>query len=107
MPPFRCTKDYAKSLSWSNYIMVGPLGQLILFNFLSHLIRLILSYRVGSPERAESLLRGVLFNKMNDSEMNSFEQWRVPRGLGKGQFERRWGRIQRGASLKPGTGFLT
>ena len=89
--PPHCHKDYAKDMSWSNYISVGPPSRYIPFNLVSRLGKLFISSKVSKPENASAFIRDMLFRKSNESERELFEQWRESRGLNDGQLEAEMG----------------
>lgn len=103
--PFHCDENYAKSMSWSNYLMVGPPGRLMP-NVIPRLVKLGLASKVSSPEGAESFIREVIFNKMDDSERRTFDQWRVSRGKGEGELEKEMGLNVARSIAKTWEGFL-
>ena len=63
--PFRVHKDYAKTLSWRDWISVGPLSQYLP-------IPTLLSYAMGSKfktvDSAEQMLRQLIFDEMDEGE---------------------------------------
>lgn len=89
--PPHCHKDYAKDMSWPNYISVGPPARYIPFNLVSRLGKLFLSRKVSEPENAAAFIHDILFRKTNESERKLFEQWRESRGLSNGQLEAEMG----------------
>ena len=89
--PPHCHKDYAKDMSWSNYISVGPPSRYIPFNLVPRLGKLFLSSKVSKPENAAAFVHDILFRETNESERKLFEQWRQSQGLNNGQLEAEMG----------------
>ena len=103
--PFHCDKNYAKSMTWSNYIMVGPPGRLFP-GLLPHLVKLALASKVSTPESAELFIRDLLFKKMSISERRTFDQWRESKGKYEGEVEREMGQNVARSVAKSWEGFL-
>jgi len=104
--PFHCDKNYTKSMSWSNYLMVGPPGRLIP-GLLPPIVKLALASKVSTPEGAESFIRDVVFSKMDSSERDTFAQWRVRNGKAEGELEREIGQNVVRSVAKTWAGFLS
>ena len=61
-PPFRIHKDYAKFLSWYDWISIGPLTQYLP---ISSLLSLAMGSKFKTADSAEKVLRQVTFDKMD------------------------------------------
>jgi pimeloyl-ACP methyl ester carboxylesterase len=103
--PFHCDKNYAKSMSWSNYLMAGPPGRIIP-SIMARLMTFVLARKISTPESAESFLRDMIFNKMGESERNTFDQWRVRKGMSEGEMEREMSQNVVRSVAKTWEGFL-
>lgn len=103
--PFRCDKNYAKSMSWSNYLMTGPPGRLIP-GLMPRLAKLYLANKFSTPDGAELFIRNVTFAKMDESERTTFAQWRVRNGKDEGEVERDMGQNVARSVAKTWEGFL-
>jgi len=91
LTPFRYHKDYAKHMTWSNYIGVGPVSQWFPFNHIFvHLVRFVMEKKMSTVDNAEKFLRGFLFDKMDEAEKEDFAQWRAKEGIAEGETERRF-----------------
>ncbi|KAF9055098.1 alpha/beta-hydrolase [Hymenopellis radicata] len=71
--PFRWHKDYAKAMTWPNYISVGPL---------------LIKWKMSSVEKAERFIRAELFDKAQQDERDAFAKWRAAEGVAEGELER-------------------
>ena len=67
--PFRIHKDYAKTLSWRDWIGVGPLTQYLP---IPSLISLVMGSKFKTVDSAEQMLRQILFDKMDEMEKEKF-----------------------------------
>ena len=67
--PFRIHKDYTKSLSWRDWIGVGPPTKYLP---ITSLICLALGPKFKSIDSAEQMLRQILFDKMTETEKEKF-----------------------------------
>ncbi|KAG0708443.1 Alpha/Beta hydrolase protein [Suillus ampliporus] len=74
LSPFRYHKDYAKSMTWTSYIMAGPVSRYIPFNLVAHFIKFLLSRQGANTETAEASLR-VQFDRMDQAEREVFSRW--------------------------------
>ena len=85
--PFRTHKDYAKSLSWRDWISVGPLTQYLP-------ISTILSFAMGSKfktvDSAEQMLRQIMFDKMDKAEKEKFAAHCQKLGTTPDEFVKTW-----------------
>ena len=68
--PFRVHKDYAKSLSWRDWISVGPLTKYLP---ITSFISLAMGSKFKSVDSAEQMLRQLLFDKMDETEKEKLE----------------------------------
>ena len=68
--PFRVHKDYAKCLSWHDWIGVGPPTKYLP---IPSLITLAMRSKFKSVDSAEQVLRQILFDKMDEGEKEKFE----------------------------------
>lgn len=67
--PFRIHKDYTKSLSWRDWIGVGPLTQYLP---IPTLLTLVMGPKFKTVDSAEQMLRQILFDKMDEAEKDKF-----------------------------------
>jgi pimeloyl-ACP methyl ester carboxylesterase len=79
--PFRYHKDYAKHMTWTQYILPGPIGYYIPFNLLTHLMKFVLARRLATIEGAEASLRETVFDIMDQEEQEEFAKWSEERGM--------------------------
>jgi len=89
--PFREDKDYAKTMTMANYIMVGPPAQYIPFKIVPRLVSATIGSKFKTVEGAEAFVRSSIFDKMDDEEKATFAKWRADRGKAEGQLEREFG----------------
>jgi len=69
LSPFRIHKDYAKSLSWRDWISVGPLTQYLP---IPSLISLAMGSKFKTVDSAKQMLRSILFDEMDEVEKGKF-----------------------------------
>jgi len=67
--PFRIHKDYAKSLTWRDWIGVGPLTRYLP---IPSLLSLAMGPKFKTVDSTEQMLRQVLFDKMGEAEKEKF-----------------------------------
>lgn len=67
--PFRVHKDYAKSLSWRDWVSVGPPTR---YFPIPSLLALAMGSKFKSVDSAEKMLRQLLFDKMDEAEKEKF-----------------------------------
>ncbi|KAG2158804.1 Alpha/Beta hydrolase protein [Suillus bovinus] len=79
--PFRYQKDYAKHMTWTQYILPGPIGYYMPFNLLAHLIKFVLVRKLKTIEGAEASLRETVFDLMDQAEREEFAKWSEERGM--------------------------
>jgi pimeloyl-ACP methyl ester carboxylesterase len=87
--PFKWHKGYHKSMTWNNYISVGPPSQYVPFRLIPRMLSWVIARKMTSVDKAGQLLRELLFDKMGSEEKTAFESWRQKEGLEKGEFERK------------------
>ncbi|KAI9574537.1 hypothetical protein HD554DRAFT_2047733 [Boletus coccyginus] len=91
LTPFHYHKDYAKHMTWSNYLMTGPISQWFPFNrIILHLVTSVMGKKMSTVDSAEKFLRGFLFDKMDEAEREDFARWRAKEGMAEGEAERRF-----------------
>lgn len=86
--PFVYHKDYAKTMTWGNYVSVGPPSRYIPGRLLQRLVAFGLGQKIKRREGAEALIRSLLFDHIRDDEKALFTEWRKGRGLEEGEFEK-------------------
>lgn len=79
--PFRYHKDYAKHMTWTQYILPGPIGYYMPFNLLTHLIKFVLARKLTTIEGAEASLRETVFDEMDQAEREEFAKWSEEHGM--------------------------
>ncbi|KAG2058815.1 alpha/beta-hydrolase [Suillus hirtellus] len=79
--PFRYHTDYAKYMTWTQYILPGPIGYYMPFNLLSHIIKFVLMRKLTTIEGAEASLRETVFDRMDQAEREEFAKWSEGRGM--------------------------
>lgn len=91
LTPFYYHKDYARHMTWSDYLMLGPISQWPpLRSFFVYLMILSIAGKVTTVENAEKFLRGFLFDKMDEAEREEYAQWWAREGIAEGETERRY-----------------
>ncbi|KAL0571796.1 hypothetical protein V5O48_010170 [Marasmius crinis-equi] len=88
LSPFKYDKEYTKGMIWSNWISVGPPSQIIPFHLIQRLMVMGVGMKVNTVEKAEGLLRKMLFDTATETEKAAFAVWREREGLSEGQWER-------------------
>ncbi|KAK0236187.1 Alpha/Beta hydrolase protein [Armillaria nabsnona] len=86
--PFKWDKGYTKGMTWPNYISVGPPSQWSPFRIVPRMLAAALSSQMSTVEKAEVLLRKILFDKADETEREAFAKWRTQNGIAEGQLER-------------------
>lgn len=84
--PFKYHKGYSRSLSWQNWISVGPPTQLLPFHLIQWLFRFAIGSKLNTVDGAKAFLRQTLFDKMGDEEKLTFSQWLETHGLSEDAF---------------------
>ncbi|KAI9567708.1 Alpha/Beta hydrolase protein [Boletus coccyginus] len=87
LTPFRYHKDYAKHMTWANYLLTSPITQWFPFKYL---LTFNMARKLSNVDNAEKFLRGHLFDKMDEAERELFAQWRAKEGVAEGETERRF-----------------
>ncbi|KAG6817074.1 hypothetical protein H0H87_012842 [Tephrocybe sp. NHM501043] len=111
-PPFT-TKDnetgftHTRSMTWRDYLSVGPPSRLIPFRMLQHLAKLVIQSKLASQETAEAFLREFLFDKMGEDEKEKFRAWRDRTGYEENQLVREMAENNRRSVEKTWEGFLS
>ena len=91
LTPFRYHTDYAKHMSWKNYLLAGPITQWFPFNRLFvDLVKFAMAKKMSTVDNAETLLRQSIFDKMDEEEKDEFTRWRTKEGIAEGETERRF-----------------
>ncbi|KDQ64721.1 hypothetical protein JAAARDRAFT_28365 [Jaapia argillacea MUCL 33604] len=104
--PFRYHKDYAKGLTWPDYISVGAPSQYIPFRLIPNLLKLVIRPKLKSVESTEKFFRSFFIDKMKPIEKAKFEEWRAKEGLEAGRFPKTWATIMNFSVSKSWEGFL-
>jgi len=91
--PFRIHKDYAKSLSWRDWISIGPLTQYLP---IPSLLSLAMGPKFKTVDSAEKVLRQVTFDKMDEAEKEKFGAHCQKLGTTPDEFIKSWA----GSSVK-------
>ncbi|KAG1780135.1 Alpha/Beta hydrolase protein [Suillus placidus] len=79
--PFRYHKDYAKHMTWTQYILPGPIGYYMPFDLLTHLMKFVLARKLTTIEGAEASLRETVFDEMDQAEREEFAKWSEEHGM--------------------------
>ncbi|KAJ7681750.1 Alpha/Beta hydrolase protein [Mycena rosella] len=87
--PFKWDAGYTKSMTWANYLSVGPPARVFPFQLMQRLAVLALSIKFNTVDKAEAFLRDFLFDNVPPEEREAAERWRVAQGLEEGEFQRR------------------
>ncbi|KAJ7185679.1 Alpha/Beta hydrolase protein, partial [Mycena filopes] len=88
--PFKWHTEYTKSMTWANYMSVGPPARLLGFIPFQPMQRLAifgLSMKLNTVDKAEAFMRELLFSG-SEEEQAAFKRWRESKGLEEGVFER-------------------
>lgn len=85
--PFRIHKTYAKTLSWRDWIGVGPLTQYLP---ITSLFSLAMGSKFKSVDSAEQMIRSVLFDKMDEKEKEKFAAHCQKFGTTPDEFVKTW-----------------
>ncbi|KAL0068886.1 hypothetical protein AAF712_004217 [Marasmius tenuissimus] len=87
--PFKYDKNYTQGMTWTNWISVGPPSQILPFNLIQRLAAKGVEFKVTSVEKAEGLLRKMLFDTATEAEKAAFAAWKEREGIPDGQWERK------------------
>ena len=85
--PFRVHKTYAKSLSWRDWISVGPLTKYLP---IPTLLSLAMGSKFKTVDSAEQMLRSILFDKMDEAEKEKFAAHCQKLGATPDEFVKTW-----------------
>ncbi|KAF9645686.1 hypothetical protein BDM02DRAFT_480309 [Thelephora ganbajun] len=85
--PFRIHKNYAKSLSWRDWISVGPLTKYLP---IPGLLSLVMGSKFKTVDSAEQMLRQILFDKMDEAEKEKFAAHCQKLGSTPDEFVKTW-----------------
>ena len=85
--PFRIHKDYAKTLSWRDWISVGPLTQYLP---IPSLLSLVMESKFKTVDSAEQILRSILFDKMDEVEKEKFAAYCQSLGTTPDEYVKEW-----------------
>jgi len=85
--PFRIHKSYAKTLSWRDWVGVGPLTQYLP---IPSLLSLAMGSKFKTVDSAEQMLRSVLFDKMDEAEKEKFAAHCQKVGFTPDEFIKTW-----------------
>ena len=85
--PFRVHKTYAKSLSWGDWIGVGPLTQYLP---ITSLVSLAMGSKFKTVDSAEQMLRSILFDKMDKAEKEKLAAHCQKLGATPEEFAKTW-----------------
>ena len=85
--PFRVHTDYAKSLSWRDWVSVGPLTKYLP---IPTLLILAMRSKFSTVDSAEQMLRQMLFDKMDEAEREKFEAHCEKIGTTPDEFIKTW-----------------
>jgi hypothetical protein len=91
--PFRYHKDYARHMTWSNYVLAGPVTQWLPGPFRRAFVDLVVRFgfakKMSTVDGAERFLREFLFDAMDEEERAAFALWRAKEGIAEGETERK------------------
>ncbi|KAK7470810.1 hypothetical protein VKT23_002228 [Stygiomarasmius scandens] len=86
-PTPRGNRDYAKYLSWFEYLVAGPPARYVPFNLTARAVKGIIQKKLQSEEGALQFIREWLLNPMKEDELEQFVQWKEVNEIEDGQFE--------------------
>jgi alpha-beta hydrolase superfamily lysophospholipase len=78
---FQHHSNFGQSLSWVDWIAVGPPARMIPFNLIPHLVKLLLGPKFRTVEGAESFIRTNLYDKMEADERQRLIEWCASRNM--------------------------
>ncbi|KAJ7100156.1 Alpha/Beta hydrolase protein [Mycena belliarum] len=87
--PFKWHTEYAKSMTWTNYLSVGPPSRILPLQPLQRMAIAGLSLKLNTVDKAEAFLRQLLFDSAAPEERAAFAKWRDSYGLEEGVLERK------------------
>ena len=71
--PLKYHKDYARHMTWTNWLSIGPPSQWIPFRLIPRLLSTVIAARCKDMKGARGLLNTALFSKMDAEEKEAFE----------------------------------
>lgn len=86
--PFKFHKEYAKDLTWDNYIAVGPPSRYIPWRLVQRLVSSAFRKKLKTVEDAEKLVKSIIFDHIKEDEKLMFAKWKKEKGLKEGELER-------------------
>jgi len=87
LSPFRLHKDYAKSLTWRDWVSVGPLSKYLpIPTFFSY----VMGSKFKTVDSAEQVLRQMLFDKMDEAEKEKLAAHCQKFGITPDEFIKTW-----------------
>lgn len=104
--PPHCHKEYAKSLTWPGYFMIGPPAQYTPFNVTLRIVKIFTASHVSSQASAEALFRGSRKGSVSEEEQEKFSSWLEEQGIDEVQFGQDAGRNIVGSVARSWRGFL-
>jgi pimeloyl-ACP methyl ester carboxylesterase len=104
--PFKHHAGYTKTLTWQNWISVGPPSQLIPFNTLQRVMSSIIAAKMKTSDSAKTLMQDLLFSKMDKEERETFAKWARKRDTTEEQFIAEMADNGRKSVAKTWQGFL-
>jgi pimeloyl-ACP methyl ester carboxylesterase len=81
LSPFQHHSNFGQSLSWANWIAVGPPARMIPFNLIPRLLKLSLGPKFRTVKGAESFMRTTLYDKMDTDERQRLTEWCASRNM--------------------------
>ncbi|KAK7044739.1 AB hydrolase-1 domain-containing protein [Favolaschia claudopus] len=103
---FKCHKGYSKSMTWIDYISVGPMARYLPFQPIQRLGAFGIYMMVTTEDKAEALMRKQLFDSAPPEEREAFKRWREQRGLKEGELERTMAKNMFKSTSKTWAGFI-
>jgi len=98
-PPISDSNDqnfsYTRCMTWQNYIVAGPPAKYIPFRILPRLMKRFMESKLKTQEDAETFIRQILFDKMDEAERELYKKWREEKGYDEGQLEREMAQMNR------------
>ncbi|KAF9469030.1 Alpha/Beta hydrolase protein [Collybia nuda] len=104
--PPHCHGEYAKSLTWPSYFMIGPPAHYTPFNITLRIVKLFTVNHVSSQTAAEALFRESRKGSTSDEEQEKFSRWLEEQGIDEVQFCKEVGRNTVGSVARSWRGFL-
>lgn len=104
--PFRYHKDYAKHMTWTQYVSPGPIWYYTPFNLISHLIKLVLLRKLATIESAEAIMQATVFDGMDQAEREEFAKWCEECGMVPGDYVRKMAQNSMKSISKSWEGFM-